>query len=516
MSDVSAQTYEEATAQKQKASIADPIHYNPKYSYRNQPYRFLSHQKGKIGSFKVQLMEAKSLKRRHWSVLSLGPVKRLGLSQAHGDVSSFAMLQLFYKKSSNAEIPEDQFKVHQSSSNISNATNSSETSWKIQSIASVVSSQSPSRTPPRSNVKVQSAAMMKSYLSSIVRSNSNPIWPSKQTSQNSSIFELDLEKNVELNTTMDSELHLSIQMREEWTRTDAIIPVKGGDGLLGEATINLNFLLRRAFGNNGSLDFDEIEKSTGAVVNECDGDSVDMWVSLSCEQVKDKSESSGGNSPRVDRSLMETNECDECSKVRIKISYEPFGMKPRRGDIVALESFARQSSQTSAFRPILHPFHPLKVKDLCNDFLLCTYELPLKYLNASDDFEGSESNTIKTVEGSIRVHRNCCFVIERTNVIDSAVNIVLTPTDAVLATPLGQTVKPLVDITGVYCVLILFLCKNNTIYNTKMLNSICYTIIGAAIKPALVSSKLAVEAAKIGGVTTAKVVSGAVNSIVDR
>ena len=49
-------------------------------------------------------------------------------------------------------------------------------------------------------------------------------------------------------------------------------------------------------------------------------------------------------------------------------------------------------------------------EDLCNDFLLCTYELPLKYLNASDDFEGSESNTIKTVEGSIRVHRNCCFV----------------------------------------------------------------------------------------------------------
>lgn len=454
MSDVSAQTYEEANAQKQKAAIADPIHYNPKYSYRNQPYRFLSHQKGKIGSFKVQLMEAKSLKRRHWSVLSLGPVKRLGLSQAHGNVSSFAVLQL------KSRIPEDQMKIHQSSSIISNSTINSETSWKNQSIASVVSSQSPSRTPPRSNVKVQSAAVTKSYRSSIVRSNSNPIWPSKQTSQNSSIFEMDLEKNVEMNATMDSELHLSIQMREEWTRTDAIIPVKGGDGLLGEATLNLNFLLKRGFGNDDSLDFEEIMKATGAVVNECDGDSVDMWVSLSCEQVKDNGESSGENSPRVDRSLMENNECDECGKVRIKISYEPFGMKPRRGDIVALESFARHSTQTSAFRPILHPFHPLKVKDLRDDFLLCTYELPFKYLNVSDDFEVSDSNTMKTVEGSIRIHRNCCFVIERTNVIDSAVNIALIPTDAVLATPLGQTVKPLVDLTGVYAYSIFYFIKN--------------------------------------------------------
>ena len=52
----------------------------------------------------MRLLEGRELQRRHWSALSLGPVKHLGLSRAHGQVSSFATLRLaFWDGSDNNE-----------------------------------------------------------------------------------------------------------------------------------------------------------------------------------------------------------------------------------------------------------------------------------------------------------------------------------------------------------------------------------------------------------------------------
>jgi len=50
----------------------------------------------------VRLLEGKNLQRRHWSALSLGPVKHLGLSRAHGEVSSFGSLRLAFWKNEDA------------------------------------------------------------------------------------------------------------------------------------------------------------------------------------------------------------------------------------------------------------------------------------------------------------------------------------------------------------------------------------------------------------------------------
>ncbi|KAL7472130.1 hypothetical protein ACHAXS_012466 [Conticribra weissflogii] len=62
-------------------------------------HRHLHHQRGTIGTFHVRLLEGRGLSRRHWSALSLGPVKHLGLSRAHGEVSSFGRFRLAFWES---------------------------------------------------------------------------------------------------------------------------------------------------------------------------------------------------------------------------------------------------------------------------------------------------------------------------------------------------------------------------------------------------------------------------------
>jgi len=42
----------------------------------------------------VQLLEARNLERSYWSALAIGPMKHLGLSKAHGKISSFCSLEL--------------------------------------------------------------------------------------------------------------------------------------------------------------------------------------------------------------------------------------------------------------------------------------------------------------------------------------------------------------------------------------------------------------------------------------
>lgn len=49
-----------------------------------------------MGTFHVRLLEGKELRRAHWSALSLGPARLLGLSSASGEVSSFGSFRLAF------------------------------------------------------------------------------------------------------------------------------------------------------------------------------------------------------------------------------------------------------------------------------------------------------------------------------------------------------------------------------------------------------------------------------------
>jgi hypothetical protein len=66
----------------------DPL--GSRVSFCNSPYRLLHHQKGLIGTFRVQLLEARNLERSYWSALALGPVKHLGLSKRTAMYRPFA------------------------------------------------------------------------------------------------------------------------------------------------------------------------------------------------------------------------------------------------------------------------------------------------------------------------------------------------------------------------------------------------------------------------------------------
>eukprot|EP00815_Leptocylindrus_aporus_P006077 CAMPEP_0116064334 /NCGR_PEP_ID=MMETSP0322-20121206/9030_1 /TAXON_ID=163516 /ORGANISM="Leptocylindrus danicus var. apora, Strain B651" /LENGTH=419 /DNA_ID=CAMNT_0003550287 /DNA_START=270 /DNA_END=1529 /DNA_ORIENTATION=+ len=94
-------TYEQHSAMKKAHRSTnrspDRVTYDSDFSFRDQPYRFLSHQKGTIGRITLRLLQGRGLKRPRddWSLMALGPMKHLPLSHKHGDVlSSFCTFQL--------------------------------------------------------------------------------------------------------------------------------------------------------------------------------------------------------------------------------------------------------------------------------------------------------------------------------------------------------------------------------------------------------------------------------------
>ena len=116
---------------------------------------------------------------------------------------------------------------------------------------------------------------------------------------------------------------------------------------------------------------------------------------------------------------------DITGRVRVLVSYQPNGMEPQPNDLVALEAFARRSLLKSSCRPMLPPLLPLKVLQRRDDWLLCEYTMLV-------------TNT-STKKATIRIHRNALFVIERTNIIDGAIHLALTPSDMFFNTPVGRT-----------------------------------------------------------------------------
>lgn len=379
-------TYEARKAQELNATQADQIHWEREAAYRNQNYRHLYHQQGLIGTFLIRLLEAADLKRSYWSALAIGPVKLLGLSKAHGAISSFVSFTYDPEAPSSSERAAD-------------AVNST--------------SRGDSKPAARSPM------IRPCFVSPVAPLDDNPVWTNTQ-------FSLPLRKGV----LRDGQpIKLQLRVDEDATAVENILPgvPSGGDSrLLGTGEVDLTSLCMGQMIETG-------QPQCGVL---------DTWVPIYLRRKHQEKQRQD-----AEHTLLELNNPydplkkppppkDEeeaantpTGRVRILVSYQPHGMEPQPHDIVALEVFARQDVRAASCRPILPPRLPLHVLETSGPWLLVEYLL---------------TNNPHQSKACLKIHRNTVFVIERRNIIDSTVNLALLPADAFLSTPLGRTTRNLV------------------------------------------------------------------------
>eukprot|EP00814_Leptocylindrus_danicus_P010302 CAMPEP_0116042178 /NCGR_PEP_ID=MMETSP0321-20121206/25527_1 /TAXON_ID=163516 /ORGANISM="Leptocylindrus danicus var. danicus, Strain B650" /LENGTH=422 /DNA_ID=CAMNT_0003522589 /DNA_START=48 /DNA_END=1312 /DNA_ORIENTATION=+ len=373
-------TYEHHAALKRASSSTkhhpDKVVWDPDFTFRNQPYRLLGHQKNNVmGRLSVRLLEGQNLKRPRddWSVMALGPVKHLGLSHKHGEVrSSYVAFQLTRCYNSNDN---------------NNMMYYSEYGEEFKS--SIIS----------------------------ICNSSSPVW----TDRAGSCFSIPLKKG-----SLPDGMPVCILAKvfEPHTAVEAMLPsqIKGGSQPLGQAVLDVTDLCLGA----------ESVK--------------DVWIDLSPPDLNLRAAAAaastvGANSTSSSSSSLDLKNGDSCEisssssssgKLRLLISYEPCGLEPNKNDIVCLEAFAR--SPTSLIVPSLNP---MRIVDRSGGHLLLQYKMRC-----------GRSNRY----GTIRLHRNAVFVIERFSVVDGAVDVVLKPTDMIIGSPLGQSVAealgPVVSTAG--------------------------------------------------------------------
>ena len=187
----SSTTYEASRAKEWNASQADKIHWERDAAYRNQAYRHLHHQDGLIGKFQVRLLEASDLQRSHWSALALGPVKLLGLSKAHGAVSSFVSFSL--------------------------GAESRDSEWEQEKV--------------EDSKPVAKGPATKRFRSPVISQNSNPVWTNCQ-------FDIPLEKGM----FQDGQpILLKLRVDEDSTAVENLIP-NSPDRLLGFGSLDITSL----------------------------------------------------------------------------------------------------------------------------------------------------------------------------------------------------------------------------------------------------------------------------------
>mmetsp|Transcript_12627 Transcript_12627/g.18958 ORF Transcript_12627/g.18958 Transcript_12627/m.18958 type:complete len:440 (-) Transcript_12627:411-1730(-) len=383
--DNNSSTYEHHAALKRASSSTkhhpDKVVWDPDFTFRNQPYRLLGHQKNNVmGRLSVRLLEGQNLKRPRddWSLMALGPVKHLGLSHKHGEVrSSYVAFQLTRCYSSNTN----------DGSNDNNNNNS---------------------------MMYYSEEYGEEFKSSVI-SNSNgssPVW----TDRAGSCFSIPLKKG---SLPDGVPVCLLAKVFEPHTAVEAMLPsqIKGGSQPLGQAILDVTDLCLGA----------ESVK--------------DVWIDLNPPDLNLRAaaaaagtaKNSSSSSSSLDLKNGDSSESSSSSgKLRLLISYEPCGLEPSKNDTVCLEAFAR--SPTSLIVPSLNP---MRVVDRSGGYLLLQYKM-----------RGGRSNRY----GTIRLHRNAVFVIERFSVVDGAVDVVLKPTDMIIGSPLGQSVAeaigPVVSTAG--------------------------------------------------------------------
>ena len=369
-------------------------------------------------------------------MLGLGPVRLLGLSRAVGEVSSYAELRLGFQKRLGDEREltlVDEGEVWRTSS----------------SVAAAASAQVQETVEEPKNGSKTIFTDYQIHRSTVVRSNSNPIWPTAQSDSNTSQFSIPLEKGAMPKDGM--RIILTVRMLEERTAADKMVPgmVQGSDdAMLGEGELDVTDLVLR-----------NEEDGTTAV------DVWDSWIELNTRTQQRRN--GNGINPKEHQGD-ETNASPSSGKMRVIVTFEPHGMHPQKGDIVALESFARRPDALASSIQILPPFSPLQVQAVNGEYLLVSFDILMEDISSS-----KSSNKSNHLKGHVRLHRNTVFVIERTNVIDTAVDLTLKPVDFALSTPVGKnlthTAQPYLEATG------------------------------DLLAPAILSGKLLLEAAKVGG-----------------
>jgi len=349
-------TYEQHTALKKvhrsTKEQPDKIYYDPEFAFRDEPYRALGHQKGVMGYITLRLLEGKALKRPKddWSLMALGPMKHLPLSNKHGEVrSSFCSFRLMREEGEDKHINE------------SVELNDEEICYGEE------------------------------YRSSIITNSNNPVWTDNRSGSH---FVIPLKKG---SLPDGSAVRILAQTFEPHTAVEAVLPsqVKGGGRPIGEAKIDVTGLC---------MGKDTVQ---------------DLWIDL--------------HPPKMCNIRGDVNQEKEnieiSGQLRILLSYEPFGYEPQIDDIVSFESYARIPSSL-----IVSPLSPMRVMNREGGFLLLQYRMKTGRF------------------GSIRVHRNSVFVIERFSVIDGAVDFALKPTDMFFASEFGQQVahhsSPIVSAVG--------------------------------------------------------------------
>jgi hypothetical protein len=458
------QTFESRKAKRQVDSQPDKICWDEQLSFRDVAYRQLHHQNGIIGIFTIRLLEACDLKRSYWSPLALGPVKLLGLSKAHGAVTSYCTVALGYHPP-----PRPRYVVQTtrsptpSSSGDGNNTgidwNSSNTEKSIDgdfndskpSAAISVSAKSSLNVPIWDDCSETKS-------SPVVECNNNPVW-------DNCTFDLALRKGY--GGAMDGIcVHLNLRVDEEGTAVDNFVP--------GFIPLGGNNSQNRCLGY-GQIDLTEL--LFGESLN--DGTTLpsirDEWVPIT---LLNTATGNGDNEPPLfdEQSIqyhkddplapVPANYVDRGNKnnssdladaitgmVRVLISYQPNGYEPEKNDVVALETFARRDPMYSSCIPILPPLQPLTVLDKRGPYVLCEYSLPYKITSSRKENTGRKppsshvtddnqpQQNLKLLKAQVRLHRNTLFVIERQNMLDAVHNLVLLPIDVALSTPLGQTAQ---------------------------------------------------------------------------
>jgi hypothetical protein len=411
----SSYTYEAKRAQEWNASQADNIHWERDVAFRNQNYRQLHHQNGLMGTFSVRLLEAADLKRSYWSALALGPMRHLGLSKAHGGVSSFVSFCF------DTRIRLD------------------EGSAAMESFGGGGDQKMPARH--RQHSKKGPLHQKPAFVSPVVPQENNPVWTNCH-------FGLGLRKG----SFQDGQpIRLFLRVDEEATALENIlpgIPSSGGDArLLGV----------------GCLDLTSLCLGQVPLTGRAEAGVVDAWVPIRLPEdgppelggsvaeqrlLLHEAASAASGKASLHGDLKQASKAGAAAernkvmgRVRVLVTYQPNGMEPQQNDFVALEAFARQNLRTATCHAVIPPLHPLHVLEVSGPWLLVEYRLPFRRNGGNEAGHGGGGLSGSDSKACMRIHRNAVFVIERKNLLDATLNVALQPADFVLSTPIGQGAK---------------------------------------------------------------------------
>lgn len=452
-------TYEATKAAERVRVQPDPIHWHDSTAFRDSSYRQLHHQRnGTVGVFAVRLLQAHNLQRSHWSPLALGPVKHLGLSKAHGAVSSFCTFRLDFTSSSTTtttsstgssssrgapQNPTRDDKLFLSESVRGMSRGQSMMDAQQHSSNQDWTDRKPAAKPSQRNAASSATSTFNSknspcFVSPVIPNDNNPVW-------DSCALEFALKKGA--CHPDGSRILLRVNVEEEGTAVEQFL-------LPGLPTSNNNNNNSRLLGS-GVLDLTELCLGETPSGNPLPGVR-DAWITLtlpnnnsndpdSHSEDRSTAAAEGGEKfasaaasvpdfskdkdplaqpPSSSSSSSASVSSKSTGQVRVLVSYQPFGMEPQAKDIVALEAFARCHVASASCRPVLDPLMPFTIMDRRGSYLLASYLLP----------DGRRS-------ACVRLHRNAVFVIERQNVWDAATNLALLPVDVARSTPLGQAVQ---------------------------------------------------------------------------